>query len=131
MKWAANQPDTVLSSPEANRIIDSADYTVPFHEVITDPWQGHLVKTDIMKVLEKLAVGLADELDVSLGRHFGTDSTNWKDLKLWTVLERVIAQASGRFTVGLPLCEFHHPEYAIAGLMFHSRQGRKLPYQYT
>lgn len=58
-----------------------------------------------MKVLETLMAGLRDEFTVAFNEPFGTDTEGWNEIKLWTALERVIAQAAARFTVGLPLCE--------------------------
>ncbi|CAN8102501.1 unnamed protein product [Discula destructiva] len=104
MRWALSQPDDVVSVGEAFVEIDGAYYAFGTERPITDDWQGKLVKTEMGKVLENLCEAMNHELSVAFDEHFGTDIESWKRIDLLPVVRRVVAQASSRFTVGLPLC---------------------------
>jgi len=106
LKWFVSQPDSVISNGEAFLEMDQVHYLTGNGAHLTDPWQGMLVKRDINVVLEKIVVALNDELGFAFDAHFGTDEENWKEINVLETMRIVVAQASGRFTVGLPLCTF-------------------------
>ncbi|OBT87397.1 hypothetical protein VE02_04181 [Pseudogymnoascus sp. 03VT05] len=71
--------------------MNQAVYTTGDANVIQNPWQGELVRTQMLSLIEPIVADLDDELRVSIDEKFGMD-------------EIVIAQGSSRFTVGIPLC---------------------------
>jgi hypothetical protein len=70
---------------------------------IADPWQGHIVRTELNGMLENICAALNDELSVAFDEWFGTQSDSWKDLDLFKTIRMVVSQGASRFTVGLPL----------------------------
>jgi hypothetical protein len=105
LKWLGSQPDSILSQPEAFVEIDQAKHTIPNVKIVRDPWQGLMVKRDMNAILEKLAIAVEDELKVAFETRFGAETEKWTDITLYGTMKKVIAQASSRFTVGLPLCK--------------------------
>jgi hypothetical protein len=107
MRWVAMQPETVLSIGDAFAEIDQATYSLGHAKYVTDAWPGHIVKTDLNLVLENIVAALNDELGVAFTRYFGTNEHDWKTVDLLETIRMVVAQAAGRFTVGLPLCKLY------------------------
>lgn len=99
----------MLSSYEAFIELNQAVYTTGDANVIRNPWQAGLVKTQMLSLIEPIIVDLDDELKLSIDEKFGMDKNEWRELDLYEMIRIVIAQGSSRFTVGIPLCmaSFH------------------------
>ena len=106
LKWFVSQPDSAISNGEAFLEIDQINYLTGNGAHISDPWQGMLVKRDLNSVLEKIGVALGDELGFAFDKRFGTDEKNWNEFNALSTMQLIVAQASGRFTYGLPLCMY-------------------------
>lgn len=63
-----------------------------------------MVKKDMNAILETLIVALEDELSFAFDSRFGT-AADWTDITLYGTMKKIVAQASSRFTVGLPMCK--------------------------
>ncbi|KAI9898919.1 hypothetical protein N3K66_005380 [Trichothecium roseum] len=109
LRWVLSQPDAVLNTAQAMAEVDQAKYSLGHEGPVTDSWQGMLVKTELNRVLEGICVALSEELGLAFDAHFGKDTENWKEIDLRATVSKAIAQANGRFTVGLPLCR--DPDY--------------------
>lgn len=109
MRWVNSQPKHRLSVSEGMAEVDQAQWCLGHTGPVLDGWQGMLVKTDLNRALEGLCAALDDELTLAFDTHFGTDTTTWREIDLRDAMSKVIAQASARFTVGLPLC--HNEDY--------------------
>ena len=105
LRWITSQPDHRLSAYEAFRELDLVEFHSGPHELLTDPWQGMLVRRDMNRILERLVVVLNDELQYAFDARFGTDADEWTEINLYETMKRIVAQGSSRFTVGLPLCK--------------------------
>ena len=105
LRWWTALPDRVASAYNAFREIDQIDWSTGHHKYVTDPWQGMIVKRDINRVLEKLMVALNDELGSAFDSRLGTNMRDWTEVNVLQTMKLIVAQASSRFTVGLPLCE--------------------------
>lgn len=104
LKWVAAQPDNVLSVYAAFLEMDQAHYSAGGEAYLTDPWQGTIVRKEMNTVLETLCAALNKELGHAFDTRFGTDEDEWRELNVWKTMRMIVAQASSRFTVGLPLC---------------------------
>ncbi|KAK8867734.1 cytochrome P450 [Apiospora arundinis] len=104
MKWMLAQPDTSLSVPHALVELNQAGYALGDDKYIADAWTGHIVRTSMNQTLERICGDMYDELGYAFDTRFGTDEDNWREIDLFATMRLVIAQAAGRFTVGLPLC---------------------------
>ena len=105
LRWWTALPDSVASAHNAFREMDQIDWTTGHHKYVTDPWHGMIVKRDINRVLEKLMVALNDELRSAFDSRLGTNMRDWTEINVLQTMKLIVAQASSRFTVGLPLCE--------------------------
>ncbi|KFX93485.1 hypothetical protein O988_06800 [Pseudogymnoascus sp. VKM F-3808] len=104
LRWYTSQPDHVLSSYEAFIELNQAVYTTGDANVIRNPWQAKLVRTQMLSLIEPIVADLNDELKISIDEKFGMDEEEWRELDLYEMVRIVIAQGSSRFTVGIPLC---------------------------
>jgi hypothetical protein len=73
-KWITAQPDNILSAKQAFAEIDQVGWAFGTNLPVQDPWQGLLVKSQLNGVLEKLMVGVNDELGHLFDLYFGTDT---------------------------------------------------------
>jgi len=104
LKWITSKPDSVLSVVDSFMEMDQVQYSTGHKKYVSDPWQGMLVKRDINGVLESIVAAMGNELGFAFDSCFGTDENQWVELNLLTKVRMIVAQASSRFTVGLPLC---------------------------
>ncbi|KAF7559762.1 hypothetical protein G7046_g4395 [Stylonectria norvegica] len=104
MRWVLAQPDKTLDTFSAFADIQQVQWAFGHEKVTLDSWQSLIVKHDLNRVLEGVCSTMNDELAVAFDDEFGTDAENWKEVLLFPAVERVVAQAASRFTVGLPLC---------------------------
>jgi hypothetical protein len=104
MSWILAQPESVLSVTEAFADIDLFNWSLGTDKIVLDAWQGLLIRTDLNRVLEASCEAMNNELHVAIDEYFGTDADNWKEINLLETIRMVVAQASSRFAVGLPLC---------------------------
>ncbi|MCJ1379500.1 hypothetical protein MMC17_002601 [Xylographa soralifera] len=104
LRWITSQPDHVLSAPEGFRDIDQLEYHTGPKTLVTDAWQGMIVRRDMNRILERLVFVLNDELKYAFDTRFGTDAEDWTEINLYKTMKCIVAQGSSRFTVGLPLC---------------------------
>jgi hypothetical protein len=70
----SGQPASTLSVSAAFAEIDQATYNLGDEHYILDPWQGLLVRRDLIAVLESITVGLSSELKYALETRWGTDT---------------------------------------------------------
>lgn len=99
----------MLSSYEAFIELNQAVYTTGDANVIRNPWQARLVRTQMLSLIEPIVADLNDELKISIDEKFGMDEKEWRELDLYEMVRIVIAQGSSRFTVGIPLCMASSP----------------------
>jgi hypothetical protein len=85
--------------------MDSFDWSTGHRKYFLDPWQGVVLRRDLNAVLENLMVALNEELQFCFKERFGTNTNDWTEINTYETMQIVIAQASSRFTVGLPLCK--------------------------
>ncbi|KAF4124822.1 Cytochrome P450 [Geosmithia morbida] len=104
IRWALAQPESRLSVAEAMAEVDQAHWSLGHAGPVLDSWQGLLIKTELNRSLETICSALSDELGRAFDKHFGTDTTTWREIDLRNTITKVVAQANSRFTVGLPLC---------------------------
>ncbi|KAM0335535.1 hypothetical protein ACHAQA_000583 [Verticillium albo-atrum] len=79
-------------------------YTLGEDRFAIDGWNAYVVKRDMNAVLDIIVAALHEELSIAFDEQFGTDMEAWREVDLIKVMPHIIAQAAGRFTVGVPLC---------------------------
>lgn len=125
LKWLVAQPDSAVSNMEAFLEIDQINHLTGNGAHITDPWQGKLVKRDLNAVLERIVVALRDELGFAFDERFGTDENDWNEFNVLETMQMVVAQASSRFTVGLPLCKYNAAQNCDEVPLMHYQAGTR------
>ncbi|KAJ4266123.1 hypothetical protein NW762_004102 [Fusarium torreyae] len=104
MKWVLNQPEELLNMQKAFSEVDQVRWSLGHVRYVEDAWQGLIVKYEMNRVLEIIVNNMKEELHYAFDEEFGTDTENWRRLDLQSSIKMIVAQASSRFTVGLPLC---------------------------
>ncbi|RYP79596.1 hypothetical protein DL770_006597 [Monosporascus sp. CRB-9-2] len=104
VEWAMSQPDSALSVSQAFLQANLSTYSLGHSRYWGDPWQFALVKTSLGPMIKTLIPAVDDELHHIVPKVLGTDTENWKDIHLDESVRMIVAAASSRFTVGLPLC---------------------------
>jgi hypothetical protein len=105
LRWWTALPDSVASIYDGFRDTQHIEWITGHHKYVTDPWQGLVVKVELNRVLEKLMGAVNDESKLAMDDRFGTNTDDWTDINVFETMRLIVAQASSRFTVGLPLCE--------------------------
>lgn len=122
VEWAMALPDVALSVTQAFLEVNQTEFFLGHSRYWGDPWQFSLVKTQLNSIIQQMIPALNEELSLAFDKHLGSDTENWKEVPLEATLRRIIAQASSRFTVGLPLCRneeyLDHSYRIIDGIMF-------------
>ncbi|KAK6822870.1 cytochrome P450 [Apiospora arundinis] len=104
VEWAMSQPDSALSVSQAFLQANLSTYSLGHSRYWGDPWQFALVKTQLNNMLQSLIPAVDDELHYIVPKVFGTDTENWKEIHVDESVRTIMAAASSRFTVGVPLC---------------------------
>jgi hypothetical protein len=106
LQWATAQPDSVLSVAGALLELNQAPWTAGHRQYNDDGWTGRLIESRLNnRPLERLMPALDDELDLALRDGFGVNTEEWTEITLLKTMKDIVMRGSGRFTVGLPLCE--------------------------
>ncbi|KAI9662176.1 MAG: hypothetical protein M1831_002872 [Alyxoria varia] len=101
--YAARPESEVDVWGEMHQMIQ-APYTVRDRDIYANNFHMNVVRKQITRSLGLLTADLADEIAVAFKEYFGVDCTEWKTVKLWDCLLKIVARASNRVFVGLPLC---------------------------
>jgi hypothetical protein len=105
MKWAASQPESTLSLNDAFLEMDQAAYSIGDSHIVSDPWHGNVVRTNLIPILETVCEATDNELAFVFDQRFGTDENEWRELNVYDTMKMIIAQATSRIMLGLPHCE--------------------------
>lgn len=103
-KWINTYDDDRLSASHAFAQYDQIAHSLGNDIFLVDPWQGTVVKNELIPSLDNLMDALNDEVGVAFDTYLGTAPGEWVEVNIFDVIKRVIAQANSRFTIGLPLC---------------------------
>ncbi|RDI89562.1 hypothetical protein Vi05172_g121 [Venturia inaequalis] len=104
MRWLLDQPDNVLSVSELHFDLLAGDYAFTHPHILKDPYHEHVVHRTLSRRIGALVPDLYDEISCALDDSWGTDTENWKEICVFENMMNVIARASNRVFVGLPLC---------------------------
>ena len=105
VKWIVNQADSVLSAPQAQRDSLLTDYVLLDPAMARNPIQDVIVRRHLTRSLGSLIEEIEDELAVGVKEYWGNDTENWTEVGVFSTMTKVVARASNRIFVGLPLCK--------------------------
>ncbi|KAF2672428.1 cytochrome P450 [Microthyrium microscopicum] len=104
MKWLLDQPDNVLNQNEVNREFLHADRTMLHSNIIRDMVHGRVIRREMTKELDTYSDNIVEEIEFALARNWGTDTTEWREVRVYDTLLDVISRISNRVLVGKELC---------------------------
>jgi hypothetical protein len=105
VKWIVDQADSVLSAPQAQRDSLLTDYVLLDPAMARNPIQEVIVRRHLTRSLGSLIEEIEEELSVGVTDYWGNDTENWTEVRVFDSMNKVVARASNRIFVGLPLCE--------------------------
>jgi hypothetical protein len=81
------------------------DYVLLDPKMARNPIQEVIVRRHLTRSLGSLISEIEEELAVGVTRYWGHDTENWAEVEVFSTMNKVVARASNRIFVGLPLCE--------------------------
>lgn len=115
-RWLVEQPDTVMSQTEVNRQFLEADHTFLHPNIVREPVHPDVIRRELTHKLSSFTTDIVDELDVCLTENWGSDTENWREVKVYDTMLDVISRLSTRVFVGEQLC--HNQQFLQAARTF-------------
>ncbi|KAM6506353.1 hypothetical protein FSOLCH5_013340 [Fusarium solani] len=103
----------ILPASEAQFII-GPPVTDPY--LVYNPGHNKLIITTLTHQIGNLLPDVSDEAACSFAQHWGTDTAEWKKIRVYNTMRRVISTVTSRVFVGLPI--FRDPALLDAGMSF-------------
>ncbi|KAI1385636.1 cytochrome P450 [Hypoxylon trugodes] len=104
IRWLIEQPDSVLSQEKVNRQFLEAEYAF-FHANLVDaPVHPEIIQHQLTKKLKTFVNDVVDEASSCLEDIWGTDTEQWREVKVYDTMLTLLARLSIRVFMGLPLC---------------------------
>jgi hypothetical protein len=105
VRWLVEQPDSILSQNEVNRQFLEADHTFLHPNIVREPVHPEVIKRELTHKLSSFSDGIVEEVEACLQEKWGTDTENWREVRIYDTLLDLIARMSTRVFVGAPLCK--------------------------
>lgn len=112
-KFVIDKPENVLSLHESAMDSLQSDYTMG-ERLIREPVHHPLIVTTLTNQTGNLIPDLAEETEDSLDELWGTDTGEWRDVCVYTSLQKSIGRVTNRIFVGKPVCR--DPELLKQGI---------------
>lgn len=112
-KFVIDKPENVLSLHESAMDSLQSDYTMG-ERLIREPVHHPLIVTTLTNQTGNLIPDLAEETEDSLDELWGTDTAEWRDVCVYTSLQKSIGRVTNRIFVGKPVCR--DPELLKQGI---------------
>ncbi|KIP05259.1 hypothetical protein PHLGIDRAFT_490945 [Phlebiopsis gigantea 11061_1 CR5-6] len=74
------------------------------NEVLRDPYHVAVIRDRLTRGAATLFAGMCDEIEAAFGDAVPADTNGWVSLPAHATMRQVVARATGRMFVGLPLC---------------------------
>ncbi|KAK2746282.1 hypothetical protein FQN55_005710 [Onygenales sp. PD_40] len=104
LRWAASQPESILSLAELFRDLERLDWAKGNRGLIADSWLHFILKRHVNRNIDRFLGPLAEEMKDAVAKRFPKGVDEWEKLDLWETMKLVIGQVSSRLAVGRPLC---------------------------
>ena len=104
--WLIEQPDSVLSAKSAQFDQMEATTTLMCPALMTNPIHEGIIRRELKGQLNALTADMMDEVGYAMDDIWGLKNDDWKPVNLDQTLKTIVARASNRVLVGLPLCEY-------------------------
>lgn len=102
-KFVIDNPENVLSLHESAMDSLQSDYTMG-ERLIREPVHHPLITTTLTNQTGNLIPDLAEETENSLDELWGTKTGEWREVCVYTSLQKSIGRVTNRIFVGKPVC---------------------------
>ena len=118
MRWLLEQPDHVLSQHEVNRLVMSADTTMLHKNITQEGNEIHrqVIRKELTRGQDSYATDIIDEIQLALDRSWGSNTGEWREVKVFDTIIDLLSRVVSRVLVGLPLCR--NEEYVRSASTF-------------
>ncbi|KAI1778215.1 ent-kaurene oxidase [Hypoxylon cercidicola] len=97
-------PEDVLDIHTTQNVTIQTRWTIKDQEVADNDFQINVVRHQITRNLGTLTPVIARELKLGFERWWGTETQEWKEVKIWDSCLKLVAGASNGAFCGTPLC---------------------------
>ncbi|KAI0545951.1 cytochrome P450 [Xylaria curta] len=102
--WLLEQPDDVLSQEHVNRQFLEAKYAFFHANRVKEPVHPEIIQHQLTKKLGNFADDIVDEARTVLEDCWGTDTKEWREVRVYDTMLHVIARLSIRVLMGREFC---------------------------
>ena len=103
--WLAHQPSDLLNARDCTLESMQFAYTVCHSKITHNDMLDQLIKKYLTHTTGSLNAKVMDELDLTFGELFGSDTEHWKDVCVWDCIIKTVTWMANRVFVGPKLCE--------------------------
>ncbi|KAI1793082.1 cytochrome P450 [Ganoderma leucocontextum] len=109
------RPDHEVSFLEGAEETIQMRYTVG-DELFVDPYHVDIIREKLTRTLPTILPDVVDELEHAVPRYIPTEGEEWTTVNVMTTMQNIVARASSRVFVGIPLCR--NEEYLDMSISF-------------
>ncbi|KAI0486735.1 cytochrome P450 [Xylaria cf. heliscus] len=102
--WLLEQPDDVLSQEHVNRQFLQAKYAFFHADRVEDPVHPEVIQHQLTKKIGGFTDDIVDEARAVLEDCWGTDTEEWREVRVYDTMLHVIARLSIRVLMGREFC---------------------------
>ncbi|KAI5923016.1 cytochrome P450 [Camillea tinctor] len=102
--WLLSQPEHILSQEDVNAQFLQAKYTLLGANRAGSPVHTEVIRHQLTQKIHSYADDIADEMQACLEELWGTDTDEWREIRVYDTVLEIITRLSTRVFVGLPLC---------------------------
>lgn len=104
MSWMLEQPDSVLSTWDAQSEALHGRYNFFEARYLDDPYHAKVIHKSLARNLNDMIPGMQEEVEYSIDTVFGLDTEEWKKVNVWKSWLDIVPYITNRMLVGYPLC---------------------------
>ncbi|KAM5535874.1 hypothetical protein V8D89_010492 [Ganoderma adspersum] len=109
------RPDDEMSFLEGAEETIQMRYTVG-PELIDDPYHVDIIREKLTRTLPLIMPDVVDELELAVPHYIKADDQEWTPVSVMTTMQQIVARASSRVFVGVPICR--NEEYLDMSVRF-------------
>ncbi|KAI1117650.1 cytochrome P450 [Nemania sp. NC0429] len=102
--WLVAQTDDVLSQEDVNRQFLESDYSFFQANMVRHPVHPEIVQHELTRKLGGFVDDIVDEARAGLDEHWGTDTEEWREVRVYDTVLLVVARMTLRVLMGPALC---------------------------
>ncbi|KAH8166832.1 hypothetical protein CIB48_g1375 [Xylaria polymorpha] len=102
--WLLEQPDDVLSQDQVNRQFLQAEYAFFHANRVEDPVHPEVIQHQLTKNIGGFADDVVDEARAVLEDCWGTDTEEWREVRVYDTMLHIVARLSIRVLMGRGFC---------------------------